>query len=572
MPAINPKLVPTINPGDLFERFTTDDTLNIRWLSPTEPVYWGVFNRPLADLALRQLIISKAVDDLDITLGYQAIFPFIIPPTITDGTSSIDLPIRIFWDMHVSVPVRWINVRLARIDRLDGDNNGTDGYTGTLRFIFTAQQEAAGTGAAEIALFYADYTIDSDLTYQRTRISPATTSEVSGFTVVSPGEHVTLDGELVFRTLDVSQPSVQAFFDFVAPGVDAKYEISDSSAVGTGPSFDDSMISHGTGMLTSNAVNLITPVDADPITWLEAFNYPFDMDVSLEANDASGIEIPKGLFKEFDITAPAGDEPTGDTSTAFFPVWISKIEKDVTISEPTLKIFFATRSIEPDAPSEIVEFATMTLSEDMPEGEVVAITPNDHLFVDEQDSRWHQEFGRGNATLSSKWGATGGEVSSFFANFPTVTGAVSSVSFDPSGTRLSAWAVSRVPKYTPTSGQSEALRGTSARRATPVNPSDNNRYVTEQDEGLGDIIDLNAETGISSHNAIDRYGYSATRSRKMVKLVVDPEKASDNGDPDFYQEHILPRLRVLLGRDPKMGDEWFTGQRFLKFTGDAWLG
>jgi len=62
MPEINPALVPTIDPGNIFSRFTTDDTLNVRWLVPGDPVLFEAINRPMADIVLRQLIIAKALD------------------------------------------------------------------------------------------------------------------------------------------------------------------------------------------------------------------------------------------------------------------------------------------------------------------------------------------------------------------------------------------------------------------------------------------------------------------------------------------------------------------------------
>ena len=100
MATINPDLVPTINPGDLFDRFTEDSTLNVRWLTATDPAYFEVLNRPTADITVRQLILAKAIDDLNTSLGYQAIFPFIVPPQVSDGTAVVDIPIRIFWDFR----------------------------------------------------------------------------------------------------------------------------------------------------------------------------------------------------------------------------------------------------------------------------------------------------------------------------------------------------------------------------------------------------------------------------------------------------------------------------------------
>ena len=570
MPTINPDLVPTINPGDLFDDFTGDSSLNIRWLTAVDPVYFEILNRPLADLALRQLILAKALDDLNVSLGYQAIFPFIIPPQVEDGSTVVDIPIRVFWDFHTSMPVRWTNLRLARIDRLDGSNGST--YDGTLRFIFSAQAAGSVTSTAEVAIFYADYEIDSNLTYQRVRITPATAAAVPGFTVISSGSAVTIDGEIIFRTLDQSETTTQAFYDLLAPGTGAQYEIVDSTGDATDPDFDASPLSHGSGMLTSSAFNLITPVDAEPITWLEAFNYPFDMDVTLEANDSSGIIITDGLFREFEITAPAGDEPTNDTTGAFFPVWISKIERDGSASVPTLTFYFSTYGIDPTDPTNAIEFATLVLTDDMLVGQVVGIVPEDHLFPNKSSSLFHQEFGRGHVTLSSKWDLTGGEVDAFFGSFPLLVGATSTVTFSASGTRISSWGISRVPQYSPTAGQSAALDGTASERTIAIDPSSANRYVVELDEGLGDIVDLDAQSAISSNAAISRYGYMGTRSHKLVHLVVDPDLASTDDDPTFYADEVLPRLRVLLERDPVFGDTWYNGNRFMQFNGDSWVG
>jgi len=570
MATINPDLVPTINPGDLFEDFTEDSSLNIRWLTATDPVYYEILNRPLADIALRQLILAKALDDLNTSLGYQAIFPFIVPPQVEDGSMVVYLPVRIFWDMHCSIPSRWTNLRLARIDRLDGTNGSA--YDGTLRFIFSAQPYGGGTGVSEIAIFYADYEIDSNLTYQRVRVTAATAAACPGFSVIGSGQAITIDGEIIFRTLDQTTTEAQALYNLLAPGTNAQYEIVDSAGEGSAPDYDTSSYSHGTGMLTSSAFNLITPVDADPVTWLESFNYPFDMDATLQANDTSGITIPNAMFREFEIVAPAGDQPTNDTTGAFFPVWISKIERDGSESTPTLTFYFSTYGIDPTDPTNPIEFATLTLTDDMLVGQVVGIVPNNHLFPNESESTFHQEFGRGHVVLSSIWGITGGELDSFFASFPLMVGATSTVTFSMTSTRISSWGISRVPKYTPTAGQSAALAGTSSERSVPLHPSATNKYVTELDEGLGDIVDLDSQTGITNNAAISRYGYMASRSHKLVKLVVDPEAASSPDDATFYTDEILPRLRILFGRDPVFGDMWYNGYRFMMFNGDSWIG
>lgn len=103
-----------------------------------------------------------------------------------------------------------------------------------------------------------------------------------------------------------------------------------------------------------------------------------------------------------------------------------------------------------------------------------------------------------------------------------------------------------------------------------MNPSTDNRYVTELDQGLGNQVDLEAVAGIVSNASIDRYGYSGSLCHKMIKMVID---ATDLGnDTTFYTNEILPRLTALLGRAPQFGDYWFDGTRFKIFNGDTWQG
>ena len=478
--AIDPNLIPTINPGSLFTTFTDNNTYNIRWLTATDPAYFEVLNRPLYDITVRQLIIAKALDNLDTSLGYQALFPFIIPPQVTDGSVIVNVPVRTFWDTHVSVAggiqtTTWSNLRLARIDRLTG-TNGTGTYTGELRFIFTAQKTTGGIiSATETAIFYADYTIDSPLTYQRVRIVPATAAACPGFTAISVSEWVTIDGEIIFRTLDQSSVETQTFYDLLAPGSNAYYEIVDSNGSLSDPDFDPNPISHGSGMLSSNAYNLVTPVDADPTAWLNSFNYPFSLDATRESGGSFSVTIPTGLFNEFNVVAPASDLPTGSTSAAFFPVWISRVVRDGSVTTPTLIFYLSTYGISPVSNTP-VEFASFTLTVDMLEGQIVEITPESKLYTAQTSALWNQDFGRGHVALSGKWTGTGGEVSNFFDSFPLVIGSDTTATFSLTATRVASWGISRVPQYSPTAGQSAALAGSGARFNTPKTPSDVNRY------------------------------------------------------------------------------------------------
>ena len=579
MPTINASLVPTIPPGRLFDRFITDNSINVRWITPQDPVFYEVINRPMADIVLRQLILAKTLDQIDENMGYLAIFPFVTQPQVESASTNYNIPIRIFWDFHVSLPDKWSNLRLARVDRIDGDQGGSstgDNYTGTIRFIFIANERTEGTDSSEeTAIFYVDYEIDSTLTYQVARVVPAdANSGITGFTNSLPvGESNTIGGTVVFATADADDVEISTFYDAVAPASGgAEYDVVSTTGADTGDDFSRSAISHGTGVLTSSAYNAITTLDSDPLNWVESFNYPFDLDADRESDDTA-VTIPNGLFREFSLIAPAADLPTGDTSGTFYPVWISKMER----SSDEITFYFSTYNITDNAPdtSTPIEFATLVVTRSMVGGQVVAIEQLTDLLLASgtapQIALFTQHFGKGHVVLSKKWDLTGGSVDDLFDDLNEVPGTINSVTFGVSATRISSFGLCRVPKYIPTKGQSQALAGTAARRDTPVYPSDDNRYVTELDEGLGDQIDLESVSGITTHAAISRYGYAGTRVHQLVNLVIDQSKLPDTNST-FYDDEVLPRLTELLGRAPVFGDEWWNGTRFLKFNGDAWVG
>jgi len=107
MPTIYPNLVPTVLPGNLFSSFVNDQSLSIRWITKNDPVMFEVSNRPIADTVIRQLILAKAVDQINLRLGHQALFPFIMQTKIISGTSLIDIPLSWIWDMNVALPEKW---------------------------------------------------------------------------------------------------------------------------------------------------------------------------------------------------------------------------------------------------------------------------------------------------------------------------------------------------------------------------------------------------------------------------------------------------------------------------------
>lgn len=585
MPTIDPSLVPSVSPGSIFSRFTTDSSLNIRWLTATDPVFFEALNRPDADIVVRQLILAKAIDTLNVRLGHQAVFPFIIQPQLDLGTSFPNIPTEMIWDLHVSLPAKWQDIRLAKIKRISGSNpggttGGSEEYDGRLRFIFTARTQ---TSSSEVAVFMADYQIDSNLTFQRARVDIVTTSEES--VAIGSGESGTVSGFIIFKTLDTSDSINQAFFDHVAPPADtttdssglfltsAEYELKDNDAGGSVVEDDFSLavFSHGTGMLTDSATNSIPSLDSDFNTWLTSNNYPFSLTASRISSSPFSMEVPKVLFQEFNIIAPNNDNPTGDATGEHFPVWISRIVRDDAAANNITMIFSTYNTTEGSPSTEPIEFAQLQLPRSGSSGEVYEIEPIAHLLlIDSTSDDFRQGFGHGSVTLSSLWDETSGEVQDFFDSFLSLVGDPVEFTFSMSAMKLSTFAISRSPKTIPTAGESQALAGSTSGLDSPIYPSQNNRYVTEQDQGVGDTIDFSTHPDLPEskreHDAIERFGQTGALCHRIVRLVVDESDDSLN-----YNDDILPRLTILLGRAPQFGDMWYSS-RFKIFNGDTWQG
>ena len=574
MPTINPSLVPTVAPGNLFQALTADTTLNVRWITPTDPVYYEAMNRPMADITLRQLILAKTLDSLSISIGHEAIFPFLVQAKVVNATTNAQLPNGWIWDLQMSTPSKWQDFRLAKIKRESGTNSGSTGvYTGTLRLIFTA---ITIDSPIETALFYADYVIDSSLTYQRARLTVCTAVEETASPVIDPSEAETIKGFITFRTLPQNDTTVQAFYDLVSPvGIlPIVYQIASTGAAPTElNSYSSSTVSHGTGMLVDSCNNAIPNIASDASSWLNAFNYPFDSAASRTSSGTFVVTIPAGMFREFNIVAPAGDEPTGDTSGTYFPVWISRIQPVGTTNDQ-LRFFFATHNVTRLSPSpDPIEFARLDLLRNMVTGDIVAIEPIDDLLlhVGTDDELYMQDFGRGHVVLSSEWGPTATIVDAFFDDFNILL-PNQSANFLQNTTRISSFGVSRVPRFTPTDGQCRAMAGTTSSLTSPIPPSETNRFVVELDQGLGNTIDLDAQTGIIPVNGVSRFGNTGGLVRRTVQLCIDYTKLpTDPTAADaFYEEYVLPRLIILLGRSPLWGDEWYNGTTFLRYNGDTW--
>lgn len=577
MPTISDNLVPCINPGSLFNSLTTDDSINVRWLVATDPLYFEVLNRPIADLALRQLILAKTLDTLNLRLGHQALFPFLNQPQVNSGTQNVDVPLNWIWDMQLSLPRKWESVKLARVKRLSGSNptDSTSGdYTGLLRLVFVAQTEGTTT---EVAVAQADYTINSDLTYQNVRVTIPTTADESN--PVPSGETETIDGFITFRTMDTLDAGVQTFLAVVAPPTDMTtdsgglfasprvVEINDSLPGGSGVTGDFSLlaVSHGTGLLTLSAYNPIPPINSDVTTWINTFNYPFTPSASLQSANVTSVTIPTGLFKEFEITAPSGDEPTGDVSGTFYPVYISRIER-LDAGADNLRFFFSTYNIE-TASIVPVEFASLDLARDGAADTVVSIVENTDLWVNQTGTDWFQGFGKGHVVLSDLWGSTGETITNFFDSFIPIIDSPAEAVFAKEATRISSYGISRVPEYAPTAGQAAAARGS---RAGVSDPNSTNRFVVEADQGLGDQVDFGTSTELDAdqreHADIERFGRTGALTHRVVYLVVNASGTID------YDNDLLPRLRILFGRDPAFGDFWWDGTRLKFYNGDTWVG
>jgi hypothetical protein len=172
--------------------------------------------------------------------------------------------------------------------------------------------------------------------------------------------------------------------------------------------------------------------------------------------------------------------------------------------------------------------------------------------------------------LSSLWGATTDDVTNFFDRFLTIVDVPAVATFAKESTLLSSYAISRIPKYVPTVGQSEALVGSGSRFTPTRSPTDSNRYVTEADTGLGDAVDFRTLSGfpdaLRENVDIEPIGYTGTSVHKLIKLVI-----SANGTSHDYNTDVLPRLVCLLGRNPIFGDILFDGTYFKIYTGDAWI-
>lgn len=571
---INYNIIPTKIPGTIFTSLSGgDQSLLVRYFHALEPVHYSILNRPLKDLEVRQMVIAKAIDVLHTSMSSRTYYPFLVQPIIVSETTNTDLPTEIIWDMHISHPDGWRNFRLAKILRMSGTNENStefDSYTGVLRFVFSASKTTSDT---EYAILYSDYVIDSELSFQLSEFKPVLTDSLSTLEVSEINQ---FSGRITFFTLDFTNNTHGDLFNVLLPPTDSgtngndmfsapsTYEIADSLPGSTNITgdFELESISHGTGILTDGALNSIPSQIVSNENILSSLAYPFGVEANLTSVD--GIMIPNGLFSEFVINAPDNEQPTGDSTDLYNTVWLSRIKR---VDDRNIELYFSTYN-----PSgQDVEFAFLQLSSTDTSNTILPIIPTNNILgqFGPNSSEFIQGFGKGHVKLSSKWDGPVESITDLFNSMFSLGFVVNTV-FVVSSTRISPFGLNRSSKNTPTDGQRAALIGSVGlnRRNVPLNPNNNNRYVTELDEGLGEQIDLNQRDGILPNAAIERFGSVGTRVHKLIYLGIDHDLVTD--DDNFYNSHVLPRLVILLGREPVFGDEWYDGRRFAKYNGNSW--
>jgi hypothetical protein len=226
-----------VSAGNTYSVLTNNNTISVRWLNENDPHYFDVYNRPIADLTYRQLILSKSIDDLGVQTGVRNTYPFLNQPILDSGTG-INLPTSWIWDMRVTISDTYQNLRLAILQRYPTSNN-------IIRLVFTGDTESSTT---EVGLFYVDYEIDSILSYQIRRASRVTSDEHPNPVIPN-----TLEGYVTLRTVD--QDEYSEFFNALIPPVTSTpidYEVQDSPPGGLSVDgdFSNSALVHGTGLLS----------------------------------------------------------------------------------------------------------------------------------------------------------------------------------------------------------------------------------------------------------------------------------------------------------------------------------
>jgi hypothetical protein len=319
----------------------------------------------------------------------------------------------------------------------------------------------------------------------------------------------------------------------------------------------------------NSAYNVIPPIGVNSNSVLTALNYPWRTGTNLASLDQI-TTIPTLLFSQFILTAPMGNR--FEVEKENFPVYLTKIRR-LDENAEQLQLFFSTNDTIIGSTSEqLIEFCTLTLSRSdvgtNGPGTVIEITPFNNLRNNNTPDAelFSQNFGSGFVILSSNW-TTDSSVDDFFDSFLGIVDEPADRFFLA---QLNEFALHRTPPNIPTLGEDLALQGSTSRRAVPLYPSDENRYVLENDQGLGDKVDFRDFPEIETNKDINPEAYKGSLLSKSIILLVNTAN-----DACFnYDEDLLPRLEVLLGRQPIHGDEWFDGTVFKKYDGisRAWIG
>lgn len=280
MDRINPDLVPLISPGQLFDRLISDNSISIRILTKDDPAYFEVLNRPTLDLAVRQLMIAKSIDRANLCLSYGAMYPFLIQPTLVENDTPI--PIGWIWDMHLIMPQRYHDLRLAYVIRVDGTNpasfcetgTGTEPveYTGTVRLVFCANRDGS---VLDYQMFTVDYDIASGNVYQRSRIDTDYGTIYGSLNSPETGDINIADyvhGQVTFMTLNVNNADNRFFYDTIAPvsGDIARYDVAGSDS----SDYNPAGLSYGSGLLTDGAYNIQDDFVHYDALWNVTFSEP----------------------------------------------------------------------------------------------------------------------------------------------------------------------------------------------------------------------------------------------------------------------------------------------------------
>lgn len=287
MPSINPALIPSITGKNLFQALTEQEQINIRWMTNEDKVYFNHINRPMADLAVRQLIIAKSIVEFSLDVAAAGRFPFLLNPVIVDGASEVDVPDGLVNDFNIIHSLDASNMRLGRIDLLSSDMDGDD-FAGKLRLIFVVTQDDEDKG-----LGYVEYDAASTLSFQRATFNVITDGSL-GFEPlgINPSS---VTARVVLKTLDASDINIEEFYDFILDG-SGQYLLKDSTPTDELSTFSET-VSMGTGLLRETVIHRLPGVEFNISTDIDMNGQRIiDLADAVDGNDAINLEQALDLF------------------------------------------------------------------------------------------------------------------------------------------------------------------------------------------------------------------------------------------------------------------------------------